>query len=776
MTNSSFHVATASSTSPIEQRTKYIYLNTSSGGATPYETMRYINNKFGELNRRSPVKVGISIIYEGFQNEGVRLTELQRQLDTARNLAVPILIQVDVEKWLPMDLVNWWDPSKPGYNPDNINNVEWYGWTPETATKIAWRNWGTRIRILPAPNLASPTYRQRAKETSLKFINVVMDWYKKLPEGEKYLFGGWRVGWETTIGSSEQYYVNGNDYLDKPVSMDPLDGSPTEKLGYNAVKTLGLQNSGTITHGNMIKVLSNYITDLAKFAYDNGVPREKIFNHSVLWGAVDNNQVLVNPYSNPGVTFYPFYPTKNDYTLRDVVRFHEPAKRAMKEFNATGYAIGETNTWANKDYDAWFKFLRANIVADPDLIYLSIYNHDTVMYKENVERAIIDCLNGWPLSPAEETYVLQPEFKPAHAPRRQGGIGGYKPELWPVISSAGYWGADDGNRQWLDTHKELVQYVLENQGSTDILLVGDSLTQQWGGSFGKPFIDPWNKNFGKLKTLNIGIGGDKTQNVLWRLNNGGVQGIDPKVVVLMIGTNNMYNAHETGAAPIAQGIRATVEKIRFKLPDSDIILMDVLPAGKPGEPFHENIKKTNEATKALALDQDPKVHLLRVHDTLLNNDGTLNTTYFGTDLLHLSDAGYTMISDLLKPLILELTNNNDNQAPVKTESAPKKTASPSVVTEVASQSMVTISEKIQEKAPEKAPEKVESASEAPKLTSEETETAVNVSARSPEPDVPVTENDTEQVKTSKSLLYGLISLPLLAVLAIAAYFIRRRVK
>jgi hypothetical protein len=251
----------------------------------------------------------------------------------------------------------------------------------------------------------------------------------------------------------------------------------------------------------------------------------------------------------------------------------------------------------------------------------------------------------------------------------------------------------------------------------------------------------------------------------------------------MIGTNNMYNAHETGAAPIAQGIRATVEKIRFKLPDSDIIVIDVLPAGKPGEPFHENIKKTNEATKALALDQDPKVHLLRLHDQLLNNDGTLNTTYFGTDLLHLSDAGYTMISDLLKPLILELTSNNDSQAPVKTESAPIKTASPSVsakvtskkteipsvVTEAASESTVAISEK--------TPENVDSASEATKSTSEETETVLNVSARSPEPDVPVIEeNVKEQVKTSKSRLYGFISLPLLAVLGVAVYFMRRRVK
>ena len=131
---------------------------------------------------------------------------------------------------------------------------------------------------------------------------------------------------------------------------------------------------------------------------------------------------------------------------------------------------------------------------------------------------------GWPLTKEEEEYVIKPEFE-----RRPGKEKNkHMPNLWPVVPTAGSF----GGRSWLDTHAKHVQMVEANKGPVDVLLVGDSITIQWG--------DSWKRNFPDLKAVNIGIGGEKTQNVLWRLDHGGVDGLEPKVVILMIGNNNMF--------------------------------------------------------------------------------------------------------------------------------------------------------------------------------------------------------------------------------------------
>jgi hypothetical protein len=109
---------------------------------------------------------------------------------------------------------------------------------------------------------------------------------------------------------------------------------------------------------------------------------------------------------------------------------------------------------------------------------------------------------AWPLTEEERKYVLLPEHE-----RRPGReINQHKPAMWPVTPSAGFW----GGTSWLDTHANLVKVAQANKGPIDVLLVGDSITMQWGAA--------WTKHFPTLKTVNIGIGGDKTQNVLWRLD------------------------------------------------------------------------------------------------------------------------------------------------------------------------------------------------------------------------------------------------------------------
>jgi beta-glucosidase len=242
---------------------------------------------------------------------------------------------------------------------------------------------------------------------------------------------------------------------------------------------------------------------------------------------------------------------------------------------------------------------------------------------------------GWPLSDEELAYVMRPEHE--RRPGREANK--HLPAMWPVVPSAGNW----GGTSWLDTHAKLVEHVKEKAGPCDVLLVGDSITIQWG--------DSWKKHFPDLKAINIGIGGDKTQNVLWRLDHGGVDGLQPKVIVLMIGNNNMFFTPETGIEPAAKGIEMCVKNLRDKFPKTSIIVAKILPAHQPGNRFYEDIKKTNAAFDTLKVESDTKLRVLDLWDDFVNADGTLKKDLFTSDNIHLTPLGYATYAAKLKPLL-----------------------------------------------------------------------------------------------------------------------------
>jgi lysophospholipase L1-like esterase len=255
---------------------------------------------------------------------------------------------------------------------------------------------------------------------------------------------------------------------------------------------------------------------------------------------------------------------------------------------------------------------------------------------------------GWPLSAAETEYVLQPE----HTRRPGADEKKHQPALWPVTPSAGHW----GGTRWLDTHAKLVAHVQANRGSIDILLVGDSITQQWGSVLdGKPLNAAWQKHFGRYKTINLGIAGDKTQNVLWRLDHGEVDGLAPRLVVLLIGNNNMFFTRETGVAAAAQGIKACVDSLRAKFPGAPLIAVKIFPAHAPGHVFYEDIKRTNAALDTLQLARNPKVHVVDLWSEMTESDGTLKRGLFQSDNIHLTqDGGYEFFAAKLQPLVARL--------------------------------------------------------------------------------------------------------------------------
>lgn len=242
---------------------------------------------------------------------------------------------------------------------------------------------------------------------------------------------------------------------------------------------------------------------------------------------------------------------------------------------------------------------------------------------------------GWPLSDEERAYVLRPEHE--RRPGREANK--HLPAMWPVVPSAGNW----GGTSWLDTHAKLVKHVKVNAGPCDVLLVGDSITIQWGES--------WKKHFPDLKAVNIGIGGDKTQNVLWRLDHGGVDGLQPRLIVLMIGNNNVFFTPETGIEPAAKGIEMCVKNLRDKFPKTPIIVATILPAHQPGNRFYEDIKKINSALDTLKLESNTQLRVLNLWSDFVNADGTLKKDLFTSDNIHLTPLGYAAYAAKLKPLL-----------------------------------------------------------------------------------------------------------------------------
>src|SRR5262249_52992957 len=142
-------------------------------------------------------------------------------------------------------------------------------------------------------------------------------------------------------------------------------------------------------------------------------------------------------------------------------------------------------------------------------------------------------------------------------------------------------------------HDKFVQ--IAKRGGVDVLFLGDSITDAWGGEGhgNGPGSKIFKEEFEPLKAANFGIGGDRTQHVLWRLQNGELEGIQPKVVMLMIGTNNS-NGKDNTAEEIADGIKAIVHEIHKRSPKTKVLLLGIFPRGPKPNPQREKIKQANE--------------------------------------------------------------------------------------------------------------------------------------------------------------------------------------
>jgi lysophospholipase L1-like esterase len=225
--------------------------------------------------------------------------------------------------------------------------------------------------------------------------------------------------------------------------------------------------------------------------------------------------------------------------------------------------------------------------------------------------------------------------------------------MWPITPTAARWGEAEAN-PWIEHHAKCIEKVQAMKDGIDVMLIGDSITQGWGGGWdGAPFNAAWQKHFGDKKTVNLGIGGDRTEGVLWRLDHGAVEGASPKTIVLMIGVNNSNGVQANGVPVSAavEGIRLCVANLRQRCPDSRIVLVKILPAFDPAKEVGAKVREMNAALDGLKLESDAKVRVLDLWADFTNADGTIKTELYSDGHLHLGPAGYEVFASKLKPLL-----------------------------------------------------------------------------------------------------------------------------
>ncbi len=203
---------------------------------------------------------------------------------------------------------------------------------------------------------------------------------------------------------------------------------------------------------------------------------------------------------------------------------------------------------------------------------------------------------------------------------------------------------------WMPRHEQKlaeIRALREAGHQPEVVFIGDSITHGWEDA-GKAV---WAEHFAQYHALDLGFGGDHTENVLWRLQHGEIDGIQPKVAVLMIGTNNTGDRQEDPRTTAA-GIRRLIDEIRMRHPSTKILLLAIFPRDpKPGSRLRALNQQVNDLIRGFA-DQEV-VHFLDINAALMNPDGSLSPEVM-PDWLHLSERGYRQWAEAMHPTLKRL--------------------------------------------------------------------------------------------------------------------------
>lgn len=213
---------------------------------------------------------------------------------------------------------------------------------------------------------------------------------------------------------------------------------------------------------------------------------------------------------------------------------------------------------------------------------------------------------------------------------------------------------EEDSYDWWERHEQVLNEQVKI--NPEVVLIGDSITHFWGGEpkteGNAGAVESWNSVFGPYRVLNLGFGWDRTQNVLWRLDHGQLKGLSPKIVVILIGTNNTSdteNARANTPDEIVEGCRAICDRVNDLVPDAKIILMAVFPREEyPDHPRRREIAEINVRYAELASERH--YEFLDISALLLETDGVLSADT-APDFCHLTERGYRRWADALSPLL-----------------------------------------------------------------------------------------------------------------------------
>lgn len=199
---------------------------------------------------------------------------------------------------------------------------------------------------------------------------------------------------------------------------------------------------------------------------------------------------------------------------------------------------------------------------------------------------------------------------------------------------------DNTNNYYLKMHERIIKRA--KGADIDLVFIGDSLTEYWLTE-GK---EVWNKEFAAWSPGNFGLSGDTTYGVLWRLKQNEISGLHPKVVVVLIGTNDLSVGRGTQAT--AKAIGKVVETIKNQLPDTTIILLGLLPRGGAADPSRKLVSEVNGIISSL--DNGNQIRYLDIGNSFLDKNGELIPELM-LDSIHLSSQGYKTFAEAIKPTI-----------------------------------------------------------------------------------------------------------------------------
>lgn len=196
--------------------------------------------------------------------------------------------------------------------------------------------------------------------------------------------------------------------------------------------------------------------------------------------------------------------------------------------------------------------------------------------------------------------------------------------------------------KWLKRHQSMNEQI--KQQDVNVLWIGDSIVQRWE-TLGKPV---WDKYYAGRGAVNLGISGDRTEHVLWRLDHGNIDGVSPKLAIVMIGQNN--GPHNT-AAEIAEGVTAIVTKLRQKLPETKILLLGIFFRGEKPNDEQKKLAETNAMLAKLADDQH--IFYLNINHIFLSPDGSIQSSLM-PDFEHPNEQGCRVWAEAIEPKVATL--------------------------------------------------------------------------------------------------------------------------